>query len=77
MGQGTQLLKFSICRIKFSRSLFVNDVLFCFVFVVGVSMCSPTELIDDDRFFGVAKRFNDHGDGSIDEINLLLGSSWR
>jgi len=55
--------------------LFANDI-FCLV-VVDVSMCTPSELIDDDRFFGVAKRFNDHGDGSIDEINLLLGSSWR
>jgi len=75
VGQGTQLLKFCICRIRFSSSLFANDI-FCLV-VVDVSMCTPSELIDDDRFFGVAKRFNDHGDGSIDEINLLLGSSWR
>jgi len=30
----------------------------------------------DRRLFGVARRFNDRGDESIEDINALLGSRW-
>ena len=30
----------------------------------------------DGRLFGVARRFNDKGDDSIEDINRLLGSQW-
>jgi hypothetical protein len=46
----------------------------CGLFLSPLAHVGP---LDDGRLWGVAKRFNDHGDGSIDEINLLLGSPWR
>lgn len=31
---------------------------------------------EDHRLWGVASRFDDKGDGSISDINALLGSHW-
>ena len=45
-------------------------------FPPGLRDATNSKAMPDQRLWGVAQRFNDRGDDSIEEINELLGSHW-